>query len=482
MLQSWYTGLSATISSDEWSTDPVPLRIGVYQGDPLSTVIFLTVINTLSDTLCTRGDLGYSLPQSSIRINHLLYADDACVISNTPAGCQHLLDMVQRWLDWAQLKAKVSKCRSMVIQASSGRRGCPNLTISGDKIPPAEDDAFRFLGMPVRVYSSNSTARSSLLESLQQMLSVIDESPLSRLQKLRLFKHGVCPRLSWPLLVEVFPISWLERVLQPLATRALKRWAGLTRSSNTAILFLPVKKGGLGLPSLVTQHKKLQAVKMVQLFRSHDRGVRKVADLRLAEEKGRQRLKFRPATLVASILSQDRPQSNRALSGAAKTLLAEEEDDMRLETLIQLPSQGEMARCWEGTSQELWMRAIQALPPEPLKFTLNASLDTLPTNANLHKWGKKSSDTCPLCKSARQTLLHVLNNCRVAMELRRYSLRHDAVLHVIGDFIKAHLPSQFTISIDSPSEAYNFPHHITPTCLRPDIVWWSDQHKELWLF
>ena len=201
-----------------------------------------------------------------------------------------------------------------------------------------------------------------------------------------------------------------------------------------------------------------------------------------AEENGRQRLKFRPAALVASILSQDRPQSNRALSGAAKTLLAEEEDDMRLETLIQLPTQGGMARCWEGTSQELWMRAIQALPPEPLKFTLNASLDTLPTNANLHKWGKKSSDTCPLCKSARQTLLHVLNNCRVALELRRYSLRHNAVLHVIGDFIKAHLPSQFTISIDSPSEAYSFPHHITPTCLRPDIVWWSDQHKELWLF
>ena len=96
-------------------TDPVPLRIGVYQGDPLSVVIFLTVMNTLSDTLCTRGDLGFSLPQSSTSINHLLYTDDVCVISSTPAGCQHLLDMVQRWLEWAQLKAKVPKCHSMVI-------------------------------------------------------------------------------------------------------------------------------------------------------------------------------------------------------------------------------------------------------------------------------------------------------------------------------------------------------------------------------
>ena len=90
-MQSWYTGLSATISTDKWSTEPVPLKIGVYQGDPLSVAIFLTVINTLSDTLSTRKDLGFSLPSSSISINHLLYADDACVISSTcwmsiPAG------------------------------------------------------------------------------------------------------------------------------------------------------------------------------------------------------------------------------------------------------------------------------------------------------------------------------------------------------------------------------------------------------------
>ena len=199
LLQSWYTGLSGIISTDRWCTDPVP---GVYQGDPLSVVIFLTVMNTLSDTLCTRGDLGFSLPQSSISINHLLYADDACVISNTPAGCQYLLNMVQRWLEWAHLTAKVPKCRSMAIQASTGKRVCPSLTISGDSIPPAEDGAFKFLGMPVRVHSSNDDARSSLQGSLQRMLTVIDETPPTRQQKLRLFKHGVCPRLSWPLLVE----------------------------------------------------------------------------------------------------------------------------------------------------------------------------------------------------------------------------------------------------------------------------------------
>ena len=69
LLRSWYVGLSATISTDEWTAAPVPLRLGVYQGDPLSVVIFLTVMNTLSDTLCTRKDLGFTLPSSSIYLS-----------------------------------------------------------------------------------------------------------------------------------------------------------------------------------------------------------------------------------------------------------------------------------------------------------------------------------------------------------------------------------------------------------------------------
>ena len=73
LLESWYSDLSATISLDKWVSDQVLLQTGVYQGDLLSVVIFLTIINTLSDTLSTRSDLGFSLPEFSISINHLLY-------------------------------------------------------------------------------------------------------------------------------------------------------------------------------------------------------------------------------------------------------------------------------------------------------------------------------------------------------------------------------------------------------------------------
>jgi len=88
----------------------------------------------------------------------------------------------------------------------------PGLSMVGVDIPPVENDNFKFLGMPVRFYKDNNAARMFLKQTLQHMLASIEEVPLTHQQKLRLFKHGVCPRLAWPLLTEDLPITWLEHV------------------------------------------------------------------------------------------------------------------------------------------------------------------------------------------------------------------------------------------------------------------------------
>ena len=77
--------------SDDWETPLIPLEKGVYQGDPLSVVIFNTVMNTLVETIATRSDLGYQFSRSSRRVNILQYADDTCLVANSPAACQYLL-------------------------------------------------------------------------------------------------------------------------------------------------------------------------------------------------------------------------------------------------------------------------------------------------------------------------------------------------------------------------------------------------------
>ena len=273
--------------------------------------------------------------------------------------------MVQRWLEWSHLQAKVPKCHSLGIRASTGKAVDPGLSIAGEAIPSVDDNSFKFLGMPVRVHNDNTTAKFSLKENLQRMLEVVDQAPVTRQQKLRLFKQGICPRLSWPLLMEDFSITWLERDLQPVVTKYLKKWSGLARSSNTAVLFLPSKWGGLALPSVVNMYKKHQSSRMAQLFTSGDPGVRHVAQGHLHTEQKKQRVKFKPAVLVDSIRAQHPSKSRQGVAGMAKRLLVEEEAEERHEQLCRLPTQGAMARRLEGSVRELWVTAVQSSLQRP---------------------------------------------------------------------------------------------------------------------
>ena len=105
-----------------------------------------------------------------------------------------------------------------------------------------------------------------------------------------------------------------------------------------------------------------------------------------------------------------------------------------------------------------------------------------PHRANLVKWKRMSLDNCPLC-SERQILLHVLNHCQVALNLRWYSIGHDAVLKVITTAFQQHIPGGLCFTADLPRKD-NFPEQICPSSdLRPDIMVWSEEEKRMvWLF
>ena len=193
ILQALYSGLEATVITEIWETPLVSLQKGVYQGDPLSVVIFNTVMNTLVDTISTTVDIGYQFSGSLRRVNIMQYADDTCLVANSPASCQYLLSKVGDWLDWTGMSAKVPKYQCISLEGSTGKLNDPHLHLSGASFTK---DPVRFLGLNVQVTSHHVSPRSSIINRLQDMLTAVDKAPVTRRQKLRLYSAGVCPRLS----------------------------------------------------------------------------------------------------------------------------------------------------------------------------------------------------------------------------------------------------------------------------------------------
>ena len=93
----------------------------------------------------------------------------------------------------------------------------------------------------------------------------------------------------------------------------------------------------------------------------------------------------------------------------------------------------------EERSDMLWKSYMYDMKKGTLKFLMNSCFDTLPTQANLKQWGKTTSDLCKVCLQAdpplqgsrRETLQHVLNSCKVSLNLGKFTWRHDNIVRYI---------------------------------------------------
>ena len=116
-----------------------------------------------------------------------------------------------------------------------------------------------------------------------------------------------------------------------------------------------------------------------------------------------------------------------------------------------------------------WKSFICNLPKGTMKFVLNASLDTLPTKANLSLWGKRTNVKCRC--GVKETLNHILNCCQLALTEGRFTFRHDCVLNYIASCLDT---DKYTCYVDIPGHQTpaggTLPPDVAVTNLKPDIV------------
>ena len=140
-----------------------------------------------------------------------------------------------------------------------------------------------------------------------------------------------------------------------------------------------------------------------------------------------------PHKTSKSLLAVEPEMRGRKLSRVTRTIVMEENAEERHSTLVATDCRGEALRIAEEEAAAQWAQALERLSPSELKFAINACQDTLPHNVNLALW-KGHPSHCKLC-GERQTLLHVLCNCPLALQLRWYNARHDEVLRTIYNFL-----------------------------------------------
>ena len=126
----------------------------------------------------------------------------------------------------------------------------PNLQICGGTIPFAGNSDNVFLGLHIDLSLSPDRVMDSIVCKLEDLCHKVDVSPFLTRQKLKVYNLGICPRLAWLLSLQDVSTTWVERSVEAIATRYLKRWCRLSRSADVSRLYLPHTSGGLQLRAI----------------------------------------------------------------------------------------------------------------------------------------------------------------------------------------------------------------------------------------
>ena len=78
------------------------------------------------------------------------------------------------------------------------------------------------------------------------------------------------------------------------------------------------------------------------------------------------------------------------------------------------------------------MEEIDVWPPEKQLSLQHAGCGTLPTPMDLARCNIITSLKCALCQATHPTTNYILTGCPVALDLGRYTWRHDSVLVTTG--------------------------------------------------
>ena len=99
--------------------------------------------------------------------------------------------MIIKYMDIMYIPSSPGRERERERERISGKAMDPCLTISGQLIPFISTKAIKFLGLEIQVPHDRTKARLKLAEHLNQMLNAVDQSPVTRRQKLKLYKQGI---------------------------------------------------------------------------------------------------------------------------------------------------------------------------------------------------------------------------------------------------------------------------------------------------
>ena len=486
-LQEYFKNLygitKSKVVAKNFQTNVFSFKKGVTQGDPMSPIIFILAFQPIIDFLLQQEKHGYFIKNKS-NIT-LPYADDFCLITTNMKTHQRLIHEINNHIESMGMHLKPSKCRSFSIK--SGKPSIVPFYIGNYEIPSIAHEEQKFLGKVIFFSCKASETFNYFKEIFENKLTNIDNALIRSEYKVWIYHKYFIPSIKFILTIHDLTHTDQQK-LNAIANRFLKRWVGVPKSGTNLIFQM---REGLDIPNISQIYQECHALNHASIRLKGDNNVNTCLNNAIERESKYIRKK---STIVQSeniytkavqlncvdgqlpsfsdnSWSRQKQTLSNNLKASVKTLLQNENRECQIQHLSTLLKQGEFLNFSIAEQQDpIWKGFIYNLKKGTMKFLINSLIHTLPTQNNLKLWNKSVSDSCKLCGN-RDSTLHTLSGCRVALEGGRYTWRHDNIVMYIYNCIDK---SKFTVYSDidgyTTDNGGTIPPELTVTTDKPDIV------------
>jgi hypothetical protein len=346
------------------------------------------------------------------------------------------------------MSIRLDKCSSfglMKCQSKNYTQILPNISLNTGNIPATPiGDHFVYLGRIFDASLNDDLAKRNITARLKILLKTISNLRIKPQTKLKIFSQFIPSQFAFDLKIYNLSNTWIADNLDSLCTSALREWIEAPISSCIKDwMIVPLSQCGLGIPSFQNRAESFRLQKRNALKNSMNENLRDLyADSTKANISPDALLSNEPFKLAL------KTQKKQQLNAASKHFL-------------ELESQGQIARAVidqiPGKQISVWSKSLVNLSGYLFNFTRKAIQSQLPTFSNLHKWGRASSNLCPMC-GLIQSNKHVLSNCSSNGALNRYTLRHNKALSILVEWLSQNIATGMKVFHDLSLEGSN---HIT---------------------
>uniref|UniRef100_A0AAV1T9Q8 Reverse transcriptase domain-containing protein n=1 Tax=Peronospora matthiolae TaxID=2874970 RepID=A0AAV1T9Q8_9STRA len=253
-----------TIGNDvDGNTASIALKLGVFQGCPLSPHVFNAAISLLLLALNSLPDTGVKV-FSEDRPGAAAYADDLKTFSSTVDGIKRQHAAVQDFLRWTGMKANPHKYSTTSV----------SWTASNSYQYLGIGDGFDHVHRRVEI----ATAPTQVKHDAKALM----RSGLAPWQVVKIIKAYLYPRVEYPLWHLRSFSQQLEGFDRHLV-RGLRHLLRLLTSTTTAFFYAPVSRGGLEFLPLTEMYGALQVAHGWQMLHYPDPAIQRIAHQQLRQ-------------------------------------------------------------------------------------------------------------------------------------------------------------------------------------------------------